>query len=381
MKKILLTILLAGLCSMVFAQIEIMDNTDNLTKEIWELGTHTNGEIAIIFTTNATPYNLHSVTLVLYSWAPATSDVTFSIQQAYGDNIPTGPVLASETFSNQTIPVVETYTTFTFSSLNSYAFSANTKYALVISTSEKISMYQIDGIVLPTSSYYTVHHTIQYASGWFPFNSFAIRIMGTEGALPVELSSFSAKSESRSVVLDWLTESESDNLGFILERSDDNNSWQTIASHQTHPALQGQGNTSDRTDYSFTDKMVEPDKTYYYRLSDISTKGETSALSSVSVKTDKLPETTEMKNAYPNPFNPQTKIAYNLAIDTNVNISVFDLLGRQVKSLFNGNQTAGSHHVYWNATNETGSNVPSGCYLIRMQAGNTTQMQKVILMK
>jgi flagellar hook assembly protein FlgD len=88
-----------------------------------------------------------------------------------------------------------------------------------------------------------------------------------------------------------------------------------------------------------------------------------------------------MENAYPNPFNPKTYIAYNLAESANVNISVFDLQGRQIKTLFKGHQPAGNHHIYWNGSNENGSKVPSGNYIIRMQTENSTQIQKVMLIK
>jgi flagellar hook assembly protein FlgD len=64
-----------------------------------------------------------------------------------------------------------------------------------------------------------------------------------------------------------------------------------------------------------------------------------------------------------------------------VEISVFDLLGRDVKSLYNGHQAAGSHHVYWNGTDEAGNRVPSGGYVIQMKTEKTRRMQKVMLMK
>ena len=212
----------------------------------------------------------------------------------------------------------------------------------------------------------------------------------TDHSLPVSLVSFSARAEGRSVILEWITESETDNLGFILERSvgADSNppgeaglGWQTIASYQTHDELKGQGNTSSQTEYTFTDQTVESGKEYVYRLSDVSTKGEITVYASLSLKMDKLPETTEMKNAYPNPFNPQTYIAYNLSEDTHVTITVFDMLGRQVKTLFIGHQFAGSYHVYWNATDETGNKAPSGGYIIQMKTEKTRQVQKVMLMK
>jgi hypothetical protein len=201
-----------------------------------------------------------------------------------------------------------------------------------------------------------------------------------DASLPVSLVSFSARAEGQTVVLEWITESETDNLGFILERSEEN-VWTQIASYQTHDELKGQGNTSSRTEYTFRDNTVESGKEYAYRLSDVSTQGEITVYASLSVKMDKLPETTEMKNAYPNPFNPQTYIAYNLSEDTDVSITVFDILGRQVRTIFNGRQLAGSYHVYWNATDETGNKVPSGGYIIQMKTEKTRQTQKVLLMK
>ncbi|MDA1029262.1 MAG: T9SS type A sorting domain-containing protein [Bacteroidetes bacterium] len=68
-------------------------------------------------------------------------------------------------------------------------------------------------------------------------------------------------------------------------------------------------------------------------------------------------------NAYPNPFNPTTTIIYNLSSLTHVNMEVFDLLGRSVAVLVNESQNAGRHHISW-----TGANLPSGTYILRMNA-------------
>ena len=57
------------------------------------------------------------------------------------------------------------------------------------------------------------------------------------------------------------------------------------------------------------------------------------------------------------------------------------MLGRKVQTLFTGQQQAGSYHVYWNGKNEAGNIAPTGTYLIRMQTENTSQVQKVLLMK
>ena len=204
---------------------------------------------------------------------------------------------------------------------------------------------------------------------------------GQDASLPVDLNSFSAVCEGQSVILSWITESETDNLGYILERSQDGESWTTVASYQTNEDLKGQGNSSSKTEYTFTDNEVEPGAAYQYRLSDVSTEGEITVYSSLSITLDALPEITEMEKAYPNPFNPTTYISYHLAEDSQVKITVFDLLGRQVKTLYSGQQLAGSYQVYWNGKNENNSSAPTGTYLICMQTEDTKQVQKVMLLK
>ena len=204
---------------------------------------------------------------------------------------------------------------------------------------------------------------------------------GGDVSLPVGLASFSGRCEGRSIVLAWVTESEVDNLGYILERSEDGEAWCTVASYETHEALEGRGNASDRAEYEFTDQNVESGRDYHYRISDVNTRGVITAHAPLTVRLDALPEGTMMDNAYPNPFNPRTFIAYRLAEDTDVNITVFDLLGRSVKELYSGRQPAGSYQVYWNGTGEGGFKVSSEPYVIRMRTESGMQVQKVMLLK
>jgi hypothetical protein len=259
-----------------------------------------------------------------------------------------------------------------FSSFSS-AISASGTYYFLTGDVAAGAIGTVQGVIVQNSSLTISSGTLSGTIADAPLSS-------RDVSLPVSLVSFSARAEGRSVILEWMTESETDNLGFVLERSAATD-WQTIATYRTHDELKGQGNTSSRTEYSFTDQTVESGKSYSYRLSDVSTEGKVTVYASLTVTTDQLPGTTEMEKAYPNPFNPQTYIAYKLAEDVDVTISVFDLLGRQVKILFNGNQMAGSYHVYWNGTNESGVKAPSGGYVIRMQTENTFQVQKVLLMK
>ena len=80
--------------------------------------------------------------------------------------------------------------------------------------------------------------------------------------------------------------------------------------------------------------------------------------------------------AYPNPFNPITKITYGLPENTDIQITVYDMGGTQIITLVNTFQTAGYHTISWNA-----SSYPSGVYLIRMDSGEFSQIQKVVLVK
>ena len=89
-----------------------------------------------------------------------------------------------------------------------------------------------------------------------------------------------------------------------------------------------------------------------------------------------IPTEYALMSAYPNPFNPVTKITYGLPEHVNVQIIVYDLSGKQVETLINEFQTPGYHSVNWDA-----NNLPSGVYLIRMDSGEFTQTQKVVLVK
>ena len=89
-----------------------------------------------------------------------------------------------------------------------------------------------------------------------------------------------------------------------------------------------------------------------------------------------IPEDFSIHSIYPNPFNPVTNIIYGLSEHVNVQILVYSLSGKQVETLINELQTPGYHSVIWNA-----DNLPSGVYLIRMDSGDFTQTQKVLLVK
>ena len=84
---------------------------------------------------------------------------------------------------------------------------------------------------------------------------------------------------------------------------------------------------------------------------------------------------------YPNPFNPVTTLRYDLPENSRINITIYDMLGRQVKNLINQTQDAGYRSVHWNATDDYGNPVSAGIYLYQIQASEFVQTKKLVLLK
>ena len=83
----------------------------------------------------------------------------------------------------------------------------------------------------------------------------------------------------------------------------------------------------------------------------------------------------------PKLFNPTTQIQYDLPEDKNVTIAIYDVMGRNIRTLMNGRQTAGYHSVRWDAKNDTGEGVAAGMYIYTIQAGEFRATKKMVLLK
>ena len=213
---------------------------------------------------------------------------------------------------------------------------------------------------------------------------------GATVALPVELSSFTASCVNNSVVLQWTTESEAGGVGFIIERRTTSTAeWQIIASYHTDRNLVCMTNPVGNTEYSYIDNDIEANTNYSYRLSDEDIFGNITVLDLVEVLTTGviedspviLPENTALVAAYPNPFNPQTTIAYQLPKDKKVTIRIYNLMGEQVKELVNGFKRAGYLAAVWDGKDFQNNDVNSGIYLIEMQAGDYHEVRKATLLR
>ena len=94
---------------------------------------------------------------------------------------------------------------------------------------------------------------------------------------------------------------------------------------------------------------------------------------------ESLPSEFALGQNYPNPFSSSTSISYELNIQTDVQLTVYDVLGREVRNFCVGNQGMGVHGIRWDATNAAGTKLPSGAYFYTMQAGGKTFTKKMIL--
>jgi hypothetical protein len=91
---------------------------------------------------------------------------------------------------------------------------------------------------------------------------------------------------------------------------------------------------------------------------------------------DQLPREYKLYTSYPNPFNPATTIKYDLATDSHVSLKLYDVLGREVMTLVDGDETAGRYQVTLNA-----SELSSGVYFYRLTAGDFTDTRRLVLLK
>ena len=203
-----------------------------------------------------------------------------------------------------------------------------------------------------------------------------------DGSLPVTLASFTGEPTKAGVQLNWITESEVNNQGFIIERSlNDAKSYQEIASFKNNAELKGSGSTSERHVYSFVDSRAVAGNTYWYRLEDVAFDGTVKVHDdlAIQVKVDNQfdgPLTYSMKPAYPNPFNATTLISYSIPDQQHVTILLYNVRGEVVRTLYDAKQSAGNHSLSIGMPD-----LPSGIYFVQMSAARFSKAQEIVLLK
>ncbi|AFH48558.1 Hypothetical protein IALB_0846 [Ignavibacterium album JCM 16511] len=198
----------------------------------------------------------------------------------------------------------------------------------------------------------------------------------TDASIPVELTGFVANVIERDVLLNWSTATETNNLGFEVERkTSDNNSWKKIA------FIKSAGTTTEPQQYTFRDARLESGS-YSYRLKIVDFDGTFSYSQEVEVEIG-IPQQYALSQNYPNPFNPATRIDYQLPFDAKVQIELYSITGEKVATLVSSDISAGYHTIELNAST---LNLASGVYFYRINAvdinnGKFVETKKLVLLK
>ncbi len=227
----------------------------------------------------------------------------------------------------------------------------------------------------PTSAYVAP----EAEDGWIIFSS----INGP--TVPIELSSFTSSiNADNNVNLTWITQSETGVRGYYILR----NITDEIATSTTISGLIPATNTSQTMSYVFTDTELFEDGTYYYWLQNSDLDGHDYYYGPNSIyysnpenSVPQPPQTTKLGPVYPNPFNPQTLIPFELSDDGQVSLKIYNNRGQAVKSFELGFLASGHHQVNWDGFTDGGSPLPSGIYHIRMQAEGKSYKTRAVLMK
>lgn len=201
--------------------------------------------------------------------------------------------------------------------------------------------------------------------------------------VPVELNSFTGKYRKNIVLLTWITETETNNKGFEVQRSEirsqpDETTWWK-SDWDRIGFVEGNGTSSERHLYSYTNEDVHPGH-YLYRLKQLDYNGsyEYSKEIEVNIAT---PNKFTLEQNYPNPFNPTTRISFSIPEASLVSLKVFDVLGREVETLTNKEMQAGYFDIEFNASEKS-----SGIYFYWLRAegrdGETyNSIKKMVLIK
>jgi hypothetical protein len=142
---------------------------------------------------------------------------------------------------------------------------------------------------------------------------------------------------------------------------------------------------SNLTDTAYVVSGLLPGKNYWWRVraqnswgwGDFSSVGTFSIDPATGINSEsQLPISFDLQQNFPNPFNPSTRIVYSLAEEVQVNLTVYDMLGRKVAELVNDKQVAGVYELAFN-----GSSFASGMYIYKLKAGDFVSVKKMVLLK
>ncbi len=218
-----------------------------------------------------------------------------------------------------------------------------------------------DSVSIEANVHHKADSSLRGTVFFMPFSAF----------IPVELTLFTASVQKSGVTLQWNTATETNNLGFSVQRAVKEGEWQTLG------FVNGAGTTTQPQRYSFVDPMIPTGKVQY-RIVQTDMDGATTASSPITVESDAMPTEHSLAQNYPNPFNPSTTIAFTVAGSRMlpVTLEITDVTGQVVDLLIDEELNPGTYNLQWN-----GTAFSSGVYFSRLTVGNFTESKKIVLMK
>jgi spore germination protein YaaH len=191
--------------------------------------------------------------------------------------------------------------------------------------------------------------------------------------LPVELSFFEGKVIDNQVHLFWATVTEKENFGWEIERAEplknkDSLEWEKL------DFVIGSVSSNSLKHYSFIDRNVSSG-IYYYRLKQINLDGSFEYSDKIEIMVKNLKEEIELSN-YPNPFNSFTIIEFYINKPDRVRLSIFNLLGEEIKVLLDEFKESGKYKINFDA-----DDLSSGVYIYKLEAGSQIVTRKMILLR
>ena len=190
-----------------------------------------------------------------------------------------------------------------------------------------------------------------------------------ESGLPVELTSFTGSWDGTNVNLNWETATELNNYGFEIQKKSEFTNWYTIG------FVEGSGTKQSPSSYSYNDSKINEAGKYLYRLKQIDNNGSFNYSQTVEMNLNPANGFVLEQN-YPNPFNPSTRIRFSIPKSSLVKLSVYNVIGEEIRVLADGFFDAGYHEINFNS-----QDLSSGVYLYRLQYEGLIQMKKMLLLE
>jgi hypothetical protein len=210
---------------------------------------------------------------------------------------------------------------------------------------------------------YTYDKAFNYSSGV---------VTSGDSPLPIQLASFVGSYVDNGAKLEWQTISEANNYGFNVQRLNE-----TSKDFETVVFVAGKGTTLEPQSYEYIDNQPGTS----YRLEQIDNNGLKSYFGPIMLNpssvADNVPAVFKLSQNYPNPFNPTTNISFSLANAGHTTLKIYNLIGKEVATLFTGNAEAGKQYV----VNFDAKNLTSGIYFYKLQSGNSVEVKKLTLVK